>query len=373
MRYTLMNKDKALAYLEIEKNTAYITDIIGTLPGYIGNIYTWIEGRTSPIGRENINYLLKLAGIRNKAEYIEVTHGISLIDTFWLKKDTDTITWDKINPYKNRFSRIISEICLNGQYNYNGELRSPSPDYKLDGSVDKCWKRENGNIWLYKTAGECWNSFSGLRPYMEYYASQVASELIPNKTHYVPYSIKVSITNNGYRKPYCVCPIFTTEQYGLLQYGESKFKGTDLETLDNILDTRSKIILREMLVLDSLILNHDRHDLNYGFYVDNDTYRIKGMSPIYDNDCSLGYFVSLQSVDSLQEGYKLALQRQPKTEMGSYVEQARWAMTKELYQNIKNMYPFHFKRLPSNIDIEDERIEFMEYIVNNQIKAILGN
>ena len=36
------------------------------------------------------------------------------------------------------------------------------------------------------------------------------------------------------------------------------------------------------------------------------------------------------------------------------------------------MYPFHFDRLPKEIDLEDERIEFMEYIVNSQIKAILG-
>lgn len=35
------------------------------------------------------------------------------------------------------------------------------------------------------------------------------------------------------------------------------------------------------------------------------------------------------------------------------------------------MYPFHFVRLKTNVDLDDRRIAFMEYIVNNQIKRIL--
>ena len=46
-------------------------------------------------------------------------------------------------------------------------------------------------------------------------------------------------------------------------------------------------------------------------------------------------------------------------------------INKKNISNMKNMYPFHFDRLPRDIDVEDERIKFMEFIVNSQIKAIL--
>lgn len=371
MQYELMNKNRALAILEINKNFTGIVKILDNIPYYIGDIPAWISNRTTPIGRANIEYLLKLAGIRNKEEYLSVTHGISMTDTFWFRQIGDNITWEKISPYRNRFSRVISEICLNGDYKYNGELRSPSPDYKIDGSVDKCWKHINGDTYLFKTAGECFTGLAGLRPYMEYYASQVADCLIDNKNHFVKYGITVGLTKNGFRKPYVYCRAITDEQRGLLAYCDSKYNKISLDELDkHYLNYESRKILREMIVLDSIILNCDRHDGNYGFIVDNDTYNILGLAPIYDNDCSLGFSVSLQNVDSNEEGYREALKRQARAGLGDYIEQARWAMTKDLFQKLLSMRGFKFKRLKTNIDVADDRIEFMEYIVNRQIEAI---
>lgn len=372
MHYILMNKDIVLAELEVTNTYAHITVIKNTLPAYIGDVQNWVDSRTSPIGRQNIHTLLKLAGLNNKQDYLCVTHGISLTDTLWVKQPGESVTWGKVSPYTNRFSRIISEVAINGTY-FGGNLQSPSPEYTLDGSADKCWKRVNGRVYLYKTNGEKWSGITGNRPYCEYYVSQVANKLINNKNHFVPYGIKVSKTKQGYNKPYVFCPIFTSERYGYLPICDSLYKHTDIRDLDKIVDRESRLKLREMLLLDAIVLNYDRHEGNYGFLVDNDTFQLKTIAPIFDQDCSLGGFVSLQSVKSLKEAYQLAMIRQPKTQMGSYIEQGRWALTKELVSNMKNMYPFHFDRLPKEIDLEDERIEFMEYIVNMQIKNILNN
>lgn len=147
MLYKLMNKDRVLAILNVTETGAHIDKIIGTIPGYIGDVTSWVDSRTSPIGRANIGTLLKLAGIRNRQEYLSVTYGISLTDTFWVRPVGNTMVWDRVSPYKNRLSRIISEIALNGGFTANN-VRSPSPEYTLDGSTDKCWKRENGIIYL---------------------------------------------------------------------------------------------------------------------------------------------------------------------------------------------------------------------------------
>lgn len=369
--FELMNKNNKLANLEVNRSKAYITDVSENIPGFIGNITDWIDRRTSPIGRANINMLLKLAGIRDKIEYLRVTHCISLTDTLWVRELGSNITWDKINPYKNKLSRIIADIVLNNNYRGIGDYRSPSPQYTLDGSADKCWKRENNTIYLYKTTGERWSGIVGNRPYCEYYACQVARQLIGDSSDYVRYGIKVSKTHEGYNKAYVKCPIFTSEQYGYLPIDESKYWKYSFNTLDRIIDAKSRIILREMLVLDSIILNHDRHGGNYGFLFNNDTYRIVGMAPIFDNDCSLGHDISVQS-NTISEAYELACTKQPRTELGGYIKQARVSLTDALISSMKNMYPFHFDRLPPDIDLEDKRIEFMEYIVNTQIKSILG-
>lgn len=370
--FELLNKNVILATLSVNDIRCYLTEIKSKLPYTIlsSDIDSWIDARTSPIIRGNISYLLKCANLRKKHEFMRVTHCISLTDTLWVRELGSNKTWDEVSPYKNRFSRIVSEIALNCNYR-GGNLRSPSPEYTLDGSADKCWKREDGIIYLYKTTGERWSGIVGNRPYCEYYACQVAKQLIGDKSDYVRYEIKVSKTSEGYNKAYVKCPIFTSEQYGYLPIDESKYNRTELIDLDKIMDTRSRIILREMLVLDSIILNHDRHGGNYGFLFDNDTYRIIGMAPIFDNDCSLGYKTSVKDI-SIQESLQLASMNQPKTDMGGYIKQARWAMTQKLASNMKNMYPFHFDRLPPDIDLEDKRIEFMEAIVNSQIKAILG-
>ena len=108
-----MNKDKALAKLEINNRIACITDIINRLPGYIGDIRSWIDSRTSPITRENVYYALKIAGINTKEKYLGMTYGVSLSDTFWVKREDSNKTWDCVNPYKNRFSRLLSDVILN--------------------------------------------------------------------------------------------------------------------------------------------------------------------------------------------------------------------------------------------------------------------
>lgn len=369
MAFILMNKDSKIAELKIVGNNIFISVIYNKIPEYINDVTNWINSRTPPIGRRNVLALLKQAQINSLTEYLRVTKAISLTDTFWVQDTEHPITWSKVNPYKNRLSKIISNIALNCEY-LGGELRSPSPDYTVDGSVDKCWKRLRNGIYLFKTDGEKWSGITGNRPYCEYYACQVAKQLGIN--HNVQYGITVKNTDTGHLKPYTYCRAFTNEQYGYVPIAYTKYTCTPLIDLYKILIDDDKLLLREMLLLDSIVVNFDRHEGNYGFLFNTDSFKLARMAPIFDNDCSLGPYMSLQDT-SIDAAYKeLINTRMPKTDLGGYIKQAKMSLTQELISNMRNMYPFHFDRLPKEIDLEDERIEFMEYIVNSQIKAILG-
>lgn len=373
MKFYLMNKDTALCLLYIDDFNVQILKQYDDMPFHILKNSEWIFNRSSPIGRINILKLLKLNGIDNSREkYLAVSYGVSLTDTLWFKGVSDKVTWRKVSPYTNRFSHIISELALNGNY-YGGSLKSPSPEYTVSGSTNKCWKRENGRIYLYKTDQERWSNAVGNRPYCEYYASQVADQLISNKKHFVKYNIKVNKTSNGSNKAYVYSELFTSEKFGYLPICDSIYRDMSFYELDNILPTDSREILREMLILDALVLNCDRHKGNYGFLFNNDTFKIQSLAPIFDQDCSFGFKTSLKQFDgNLEEAYKEVAAFEPRTQLGGYIAQAKKSLTSKYRSNLKNMYPFHFNRLKSDIDLEDERIEFMEYVVNKNIKEILA-
>lgn len=230
---------------------------------------------------------------------------------------------------------------------------------------------------IYKTTGEMWSGNlgrNGIRPFMEYYANQVASALIGNMRHYIIYGIstKFNFSEDSNLIPYVFCCCcFTNEQYGFLSAHDA---GVDIQSLFDMSKGHSdmQLQLREMLLLDSIILNTDRHTGNFGILVNNDTYVWHKLAPIFDQDCSLGFDTSLVGFDTLEEAYEHALIKQPKTSSEGYIEQGKRALNNHLAIKLKSMYPFHFKRLlDKSKDLVDERIEFMEFIVNTQIKRIL--
>ena len=101
MIYWLMNKDNKIAVVDVGAYSAAIVETSAVVPIVFGNITDWIDNRTSPVGRNNVESMLKLAGIRGKEEFLKITYGISLTDTFWFKTPDDNMTWDRISPYKN--------------------------------------------------------------------------------------------------------------------------------------------------------------------------------------------------------------------------------------------------------------------------------
>ncbi len=59
--------------------------------------------------------------------------------------------------------------------------------------------------------------------------------------------------------------------------------------------------MRRMFVLDALILNIDRHLGNVGFLFDNDSMRIEGMAPVYDNNRSLLFQFDTETLEKNPE------------------------------------------------------------------------
>ena len=90
---------------------------------------------------------------------------------------------------------------------------------------------------------------------------------------------------NYHEKLASKCPQFTSESEGFVsahRFFDGPFDIEDM--LKFCSDHGGEEPFREMVVMDAVIANVDRHAGNYGFIVDNDTGEIKHMAPLFDQN-----------------------------------------------------------------------------------------
>lgn len=364
--------NKPVGKIEIIKNSVNRIQLSPWFNEVYSNPEEFIVSRINIIHRENIQNICKVLGINTLEEYANITNCISATDSFWLCNVNNQTSWDKVNAYTNPINIRLANAALNGVYDLHGnDLKSPSPQYRIAGSADKCIKRihSKDGLYLYKSSGDIAIEPTHVRPYSEYFAYQVAEKLgIKNA---VAYDIHEHTTEDGFIKPYCICKIFTNENRALVDFCDSIYKNkTLLEIAQSSELATSKENILNMLILDSIIINFDRHSANYGFILDNEQGKLTEFAPIFDNDCSLGSFDSVKE-DSFEELYNNVMRRQPKTGLGSYNEQALASMYPAMYKKLKSLKYLKLRKGKAK-GISQLRFDFIEYLVNRRIKEIVA-
>jgi len=378
----LMNKNTKIALLDSLGDRVCIKRLYtDKLQMIISDINGWLKNRTSIIGRENILKLAELANIKDIDSFLKITKAISVTDTFWVDDSNGKMKWDEISPYSNRISKIIANIAIDGIYLYrNQNISLPSPQYRLDGVLDKCVRRVDNRegLYLYKTSGEMWHEVNACRTYSEYFVSQFLKYIGLNTKYWTDYNISEHIVENNIVKPYAYCKIFTNEKYGLMHYGDTIY--SDYNILDfkkmikdgevNIKNRNiSSSIIEAMMILDSIVLNPDRHKSNTGFIIDNDTFELIQVAPIYDNDCALGSLISIQD-KTFEQAFNELKCRMPQGDLGDYDDIAKEFMTANWYNNLKTLNRINLQSNGLN-GISKRRVDFMSYVINRRIQEIL--
>lgn len=330
----------------------------------------WITRRLPPYGRANINKLLKCAKLYDLESYLKVAKAISLNDTLWVNDCSSPTEWARINPYKNRLSRVVSEVAL--IYNYTGgDLRSPSPEYQTSGMFDKCWRRIDGDIYLIKLGGEKYTDITGNEPYSEVLSYQVAKAM--GLTNITEYTIKEDYKSSTLHQVIgncSSCKMFTSEECGFLPIEHTKFRGMYITEMFKHIGRSDKRRLLEMLILDSVILNIDRHDGNFGLMIDNSSFEYLGLAPIFDNNVALIPRIPIRDRDKAELWADLNAQK-PKTMEMSFIKQGREAVNadRSLLNNLKRLKDFEFD-LSGMSHFSKERADFLSRLVQYQAKKI---
>ena len=305
MKCTLMHRELPVAVLGVNdiSGTVYRVDEVfhsEHLPfGTLGrtkketakNLNAWLSGRMIPASRSGFQQAMQTAMLQKNTEVsasilLLKCYGLSLSDQYWLDPAAAPLQWKEINFYDNPFSDDVGDLLF-GKVPGGDSLDLVSPCNTSDGWLKKKWKIADGQRVLIKGG----SGMAQQEPFNEVVASAICRRLgIPH----VDYAL---LWEDG--KPYSVCANMTSDRQDLVNaYAlyTSAEKPEEVSAFDYFLARCETLgipgarkFLSQMIVLDFLLCNQDRHMGNFGAIRDAVTLEWLGMAPIYDSGTSLWF------------------------------------------------------------------------------------
>ncbi|MCL2361765.1 MAG: excisionase [Defluviitaleaceae bacterium] len=245
----------------------------------------WWLGRSIPASRDGLRDALMIMDVTSSSMLIEKCLGLSLSDQYWICPKGSGLNWSDINFFSNDFSVDVGEMLFGNKV--NRQIDFISPDNTSDGWLRKKWIIIDGKRYLMKGGSGVFQQ----EPFNEVIASEIMERLgIPH----IGYSLTFQDD-----KPFSLCENFVTPSTELVPAW--RVKGT-LEKVNHethlahlvrccvnlgIPDVHNAIY--QMIVIDYIIGNEDRHYNNFGFIRNADTLEWIGPAPIFDSGTSLWY------------------------------------------------------------------------------------
>lgn len=232
----------------------------------------WYQARSIP--KERVRFFGLANGLENSIDLFHFAKGIRLTDTYWLTDNPKELSWEEVNFHDNSFVPVFG-LLLEGK----GTSIHTSPDFTTDGIMEKFWYS------IEKT------------PYLAKMDSLQENALLANEIVYYKIASALGIKTTPYfqgkmGKSYiCSCPCFVKNAKDdfitAMQIKHDDFSRTGENLIHYFTDTLGfDKEMREMITLDCLFHNSDRHEKNFGVIKHPDgTY---DFVPPFDNGYCLG-------------------------------------------------------------------------------------
>lgn len=296
-----MHKNVLVADLDLDNETGHILKIIKIFNvqhfpvGIVDKngiadrvaLNDWWVDRSIPASRSGVKKALEVLNISNPKILLTKCFGLSLSDQYWIKPQNEDISWETVNFFDNEFSEDIGDVLWGKQLNKD-DVNYHSPDNTSDGCLKKRWKIVNGKRCLLK---------SGSTPFMQQPFNEVIASIIMNRLNVPHVSYSVIFDENG--QPYSICEDFitgNTELVSAWRVMQANKKRSDVSVYQHYINCCKlygvKNIVHaidQMIVVDYIIANEDRHQNNFGLVRDANTLEWLYPAPIYDSGSSLGY------------------------------------------------------------------------------------
>jgi len=245
---------------------------------YKKDIEGWFDSRLIDENRTNSRLLKKVLRLKqnDSVKAALFCHAATITDTYWFQQDDEDLDYSDV-----RFSHnFFDQLALRGDPNAFSLSPEPTPELTNTGSYEKCWRLEDGDWWMYKS-GTHDELFS------ELFIGKYAEKLQFPVAEYVYYNERFIRTRDFTDNAVLCFEEITPVVDGDDNY-EVCFKAIGELSEEYFGD---KAILQkqylQILYVDSVCYNMDRHSGNFGFLRDPDNGQIVSMAPNYDNNTAL--------------------------------------------------------------------------------------
>jgi len=242
---------------------------------------SWIKGRGLVDSRKDIKRIKKLFKAESKEELIIRSYGLNLTDHYWLHKTEEDLKWSELNFFDNKFDKL--KVGENANPDIDESVGDKSPNFCVDGSIEKRWiiKENNARVLL---KGSRYNRMQ--EPFNEVIASEILNEL---GIEHVAYSLKRTEDRNV---PYSECECMVDRNFEYINASfvmesanyerkEPYIHYLEICRINGIRNAKERI--EEMITLDFIIGNKDRHRGNFGIIRNADNLEWVKTAPLFDN------------------------------------------------------------------------------------------
>lgn len=257
----------------------------GAKKNFTANLNFWWRSRLVPESRKRNLPKTKFSKL------VSQSYGFNLTDQYWIKPEDSDMTWQKGNFFLNSFSEDIGKFITKEEKTFNERMTSDSPDIFSNGEQDKRWAIKNGTRFLikYGKAPYC------QEPMNEVFASEICRRL---GFSHVPYTFIRKGTKIPKYYSSCVCFVSENTEYVPAGFVIKIMKKSNSDSLyTHLIKCCEKLGMRnleeierqiaQMVFLDFITANVDRHFGNFGFIRNADSLEWEGMCPNFDSGNSM--------------------------------------------------------------------------------------
>lgn len=260
----------------------------------------WASNRTLSIGRSHAKEILNSLRLSQSNRYAvcKACRGLSLEDSYWICQEEDDRNWKDVNLFQNPLMLFVTEISLSGKsihYPMTAQLKKNihTPELTTMGASAKGWIRHEDGLYLHKVgkyeipADEILEALE--IPHIHYSVSkeeETASYLSEERKQWIDGVGEVVVNSR----------LFTSEDRAMVTFEEFKiFCGNyGLNPYEQSKNIDAEAYYR-MQIADYVLNNNDRHEQNWGFFMDNVSGKITGYCPLFDHDHTFSAYSEVMS------------------------------------------------------------------------------
>lgn len=287
-----LNLDKEENYLLMCKNDAIAQYRSGQLRVFdkfrqplllarTGDFKSWVSNRAMNSHRPSASVLRKLLNLTDYSDFAVAMHNNATCatDAYWVKRATEDLTWEHI---KIDNDMLADHILAGNLKTLTVETNLKTYDTTTTGSCEKCWKYFNHG-WYMMKLGNKYEAFS------ELLVSRLCGLFGFNTVRYEAYrdnkgNIKGVESENFIYKD----NEYFEEMHALVAEETGyKINYDALKLLENHYGCDLLTDYMNLIVMDTIAYNVDRHTRNYGVIREDVKGTVLRMAPNYDNNMSL--------------------------------------------------------------------------------------